>query len=86
MGVKRVVVHIDRLVLGGFAGEDRDAVLSGLRVELARLMAAPGAADAAASIGSVAALRAPTIRAHPESTPLEIGTAAARAIGGALKP
>jgi hypothetical protein len=34
--MKRVIVHIDRLVLKGFRPEDRHAIAEGLRVELGR--------------------------------------------------
>lgn len=40
----KVVLHIDRLALKGFAREDRHAIVAGLRDALARQFAAPGAA------------------------------------------
>ena len=39
----KVVLHIDRLALKGFAREDRHAIVAGLRDALARQLAAPGA-------------------------------------------
>jgi hypothetical protein len=46
----RVVLHIDRLALNGFARADRHAIVEGLRDELGRRLAEPGvAADLTAS-------------------------------------
>lgn len=45
-GVKRVVVHIDRLLLHGVRGRDRDALADALREELGLLLAEPGAVRA----------------------------------------
>jgi hypothetical protein len=40
----KVVLHIDRLALKGFAREDRHAIVAALRQTLARQLAEPGAA------------------------------------------
>ena len=39
VGMKRVVVHIDRLVLNGFRHADRHAIAAGLQQELGRVFA-----------------------------------------------
>ena len=40
----KLVLHIDRLALRGFAREDRHAIVAGLHDALARQLAEPGAA------------------------------------------
>lgn len=40
----KVMLHIDRLALKGFAREDRHAIVAALRQTLARQLAEPGAA------------------------------------------
>jgi hypothetical protein len=47
--MRRVLVHIDRLVLKGFAHADRHALAEGLREELARQLTEPGLAVRLAS-------------------------------------
>lgn len=42
----KVVLHIHRLALNGFAFEERHAIVAALRETLARELAAPGAAAA----------------------------------------
>jgi DNA polymerase III delta prime subunit len=45
VGMKRVVLHIDSLVLKGFRHEDRHGIAEGLQQELSRLFADPQAAQ-----------------------------------------
>jgi hypothetical protein len=82
--VRRVVVHIDGLVLHGFRHGDRHAVAAGLRAELGRLLAQPGAAARVAALGSIARLSAAPVRAASATAPRALGAAAARAVGGAI--
>lgn len=82
--MKRVVVHIDGLVLRGFRHADRHAVSSGLRDELGRLLAQPGVAERVAALGSIARLTAAPVRAGTGVAPRAVGASAARAIGGAI--
>ena len=51
--MKRVVLHIDRLVLRGFDREDQAGISEGLRAELGRLLATPQAAQALVAQRSV---------------------------------
>ena len=63
---RRVVIHIDELVLRGFRPEDRHAIAEGLQAELARLYAAsPDALRTLAGLGSTARLRACLLHAAP---------------------
>jgi hypothetical protein len=83
--MRRVRLHIDTLVLHGVAYEDRRAVAAAIERELARSLAAPGAAGTLADLGHLDRLRAP--RVDPISaSPSHIGTAAGRGIARALAP
>lgn len=80
MGVKRVIVNIQRLSLGGVAAGDSSAVSTAIRTEMQRLMRAP-------DVGAAVALKTHTPHVSPGSTrvsshtsPDRIGTAIARAI------
>lgn len=81
MGVRRVAVHIDRLVLRGFEHADRHAVAAGLREELSRLFADPDVARRLTAGGDVARLRVGDITVDPGAAPQQVGAQAARGIG-----
>jgi hypothetical protein len=83
--MKRVVVHIDGLVLRGFRHPDRHAVSSGLQAELGRLLAQPGAAERVAALGSMNRLDGGSVRVGTGMALRAIGAAAARAIGSAIE-
>lgn len=86
MVVKRVVVHIDRLVLNGFQRGDRSAIAAGLQSELGRLLSQPGAAERLGGIGNVERVRTGKIQVAPSAKPEATGASAARAITrGALR-
>lgn len=78
--MKRVFVHIDRLVLGGFAGEERGAVTSALRAELERQLGRPDAVRDLAARGDVARLGLGRVNIAPRATPEGVGAQAAQAI------
>jgi hypothetical protein len=81
--VRRVHLHIDELVLHGVAFEDRRAVAAAIERELARRLAAPGAAERLASIGHLE--RVPALRVELASGgPAELGRAAGRGVANAL--
>ena len=80
MGMKRVIVHIDRLVLDGLGRENRQAVADGLQQELARLLAPPGVAGNLAARFGAGHLEAPPIRVPPAGRAGQIGALAAQAI------
>lgn len=84
--MKRVVVHIDRLVLKGFRQEDRQVVAEGLQQELARLFAEPGAATRLSGLGDIHRLRVNNLALRDGVQPGEIGEAGARGIGRELLP
>ena len=77
--MKRVVVHIDRLVLKGFRHEDRHSIAQGLREELNRLLLAePNAAAQFVSRGNLQGIRVGGVRVEAESKPVAVGVQLAR--------
>jgi len=83
--MKRVIVHIDSLVLRGFEHGDRHAIAAGLQQELTRLFADPRAARQLTTKGDVSRLRVGSININPALKPQGVGVAAARGIGRELK-
>jgi hypothetical protein len=77
MGMKRVIVRIDRLVLKGFGQADHDLIGADLQSELARLLADPEGVEQLASLGYVPSIRAE--KGHVDQ-PVRGGISAARAI------
>lgn len=80
MGMKRVVMHIDRLVLKGVGNADSHAIGEGMRGELARLLADPAIGDRLASPGHLSGPEARKLRVVQGVKPQELGISAARAI------
>ena len=83
----KIELRIERLVLDAewLGANARDAVAGAIRMELAHLLAQPGAADALRTIGAVDALPALTLTAGAESTRHGAGLAVAQALAGALR-
>lgn len=79
--MKRVIVHIDSLVLRGFNHAERHAIAAGLQQELARLFADPHATQQLTTRGDVSRLRVGSININSGSKPQGIGVEAARGIG-----
>lgn len=84
--MKRVVVHIDRLVLNGFRAEDRHAIAAALQQQLGRVLAARDAVAGLPDKGDVAQLRVDGVQFEPSSNPQQIGTSVAQGIARAIKP
>jgi hypothetical protein len=78
--MKRVVVHIDRLVLNGFRDADADAIGEEMRIELARMIADPATGERLASVGHVPSLHAGKVRLAPGARLEGLGVSAGRAI------
>ena len=83
--MKRVIVHIDSLVLRGFHHEDRHAIAAGLQQELARLFADPHVAQQFTARGDLSRLRVGSIDINPTAKPQGVGVEAARGIGREMK-
>jgi hypothetical protein len=84
--MRRVVLHIDRLVLRGFEPGQRHAVAQGLQAELARQLAEPGAAQQWVSRGDVAHVAAGVVRIVPGAQPSAVGEQAARGVATRGRP
>lgn len=82
--MRRVVLHIDRMVLGGFANAYSRAVGEGMRGELARLLADPATVERLASLGNVARLDAGRISLAHDVKPQRLGMSVGRAIARGL--
>ena len=78
--MKRIVLHVDRLVLRGWRGVDARAVGAALRGELARWLADPAARERLAARGDVRALQLGKVRVEHEATPARIARSLARSI------
>jgi hypothetical protein len=85
MGMKRVVVHVDRLVLKGFRHEDQHAIAAGLRQELGRVFTDAEAVSHLRAMGDVSRLRVGGVHIEHGSTPQRVGENVARGIGKEIK-
>lgn len=83
--MKRVIVHIDKLVLNGVARKDRHAFAQGLRNELSRVLAEPGSGERLAQRGDSAGLRVAGIRYGTRVKPARLGAQAGRAVAKGIK-
>lgn len=78
--MKRVVLHIDRLVLRGFRPENRAAIVEGLRGELGRLLADPTTSARLSSTPQVPKIDAGRVSVRQGGEASQIGAA----LGGAV--
>jgi hypothetical protein len=78
--MKRLPVHIDRLLLKGVRHEDRHAIAERLQHELGRLLAEPGVARRLATTTDTARLKTATVRVAWGKRPVRLGTFTARNI------
>lgn len=83
--MKRIIVHIDSLVLRGFNHEDRHAIAAGLQQELAKLFTDPQVAQQLTVKRNVSRLRVGSININTGSKPQGVGVEAARGIGREMK-
>jgi len=83
--MKRVIVHIDSLVLKGFRHEDRHAVAEGLSAELGRLLASPDAARQLGAQDGVSRLKIGAVRIGQGSQLGAVGVQAAQGIARGIK-
>jgi hypothetical protein len=83
--MKKVILHIDRLVLKGFRNEDRHAIAEGLHQELTQALVDTQAVHQLTTNGDVLHLRAASIQILRSSTPQHVGSQVARSIGKGMK-
>lgn len=83
--MKRVVIHIDRLVLKGFRHGDRQSIASGLQQELGRVFADREAVQHLTTVGDVSRLQVGRVQFEQGSKPQRVGEDVARGIGKEMK-
>lgn len=83
--MKRIVLHIDSLVLKGFRHEDRHGIAEGLQQELTRLFVDPQAIQQLTANGDVSRLRIGGIQIRLDSKPQHVGLQVAQGIGKGMK-
>ena len=83
--MKRVVLHIDSLILKGFWHEDRHGIAEGLQHELSRLFADPQTAQQLTANGDISRLRVDSIQIAHNEKPQRVGSQVARGIGKGMK-
>ena len=83
--MKRVVVHIDRLVLKGFRHEDRHAIAAGLQQELSRVFGDREAVENLSTAGDVSRLQVRGVQLEQGKKPQHIGENVAQGIGREIK-
>lgn len=82
--MKRIVVHIDSLILRGFRHEDRHAITAGLQAELTRLFTEPSSAARLANRGDVSRLKIGNVQLAKGTKPEGVGTQLAQGITGGI--
>lgn len=83
--MKRVVVHIDRLVLKGFRNEDQHAVAAGLQQELSRVFADRDVVSHLGAMGHMSLLQVGNVHIAHGSKPQCVGVSVAQGIGKEIK-
>jgi hypothetical protein len=83
--MKRVVVHIDCLVLKGFRHEDRHAIAAGLQQELARAFADHNAVAFLKNAADLTRLRVSGVQIEHGTKPQRVGEHVGRGIAKELK-
>jgi len=83
--MKRVIVHIDRLVLKGFDVEDQHRIAADLQAELGRTLAVPKMHEWLAGLRNVQHIQVGATNTDPSAKTASHGTSAARAIVRSLK-
>jgi hypothetical protein len=79
--MKRVIVHIDRLVLKGLGNGSAEAIAQGLQQQLAATLSGHGAVDALSSAGHIARLQMGPVAMSADASPVVVGHSLAHAIG-----
>ncbi len=81
-----VQIHIDALVLHGFAPADRYRIADAVQIELTRLFAEQGVSAALQHGGEASRLQAAAINVTPSMRGETIGAQVARSVYGSLNP
>jgi hypothetical protein len=78
--MKRIVVHINRLVLDGFDNKHAESIGAGMRGELVQLMRDSVTSARLASLGHVPSKHAGEVKVASDRDPHRLGVESARAI------
>lgn len=78
--MKRVVVHINSLVLDGFHNRHAESIGAGIRGELVRLLGDSVTSARLASLGHVPSMHAGEVKVASDRDPHRLGVESARAI------
>jgi len=81
MGLKRIVIHIDRLALKGFRDQDRVAIAAGLQDELARVLGDRADVRRLSTTADALRLQVGSVPVERGSRPRRVGQVVARGIG-----
>jgi hypothetical protein len=84
--MKRLVIHIDRLVMKGLRREDASSITENLREHLTRELAAPETLQRILARGDVPWLQAGKVSISAGNASARIGERAAHAIAARVKP
>lgn len=79
--MKRVIVHIDRLVLHGLGDDSPEGIAQGLRQQLAAALSAPGAVDTWSNSGHSPRLQVGPVVMTADASPAQVGQSLGGAIG-----
>ena len=83
--MKRLVLHVERLVLRGVPYPDRHAIANALQAELSRLLARPEAdSSRIAAVDSAPPARPVAAPIARDATPAQLGRAVAGAVGSRI--
>jgi hypothetical protein len=83
--MRRVIVHIERLVLKDFRREDRDAIAAGLEQELGRVFADRAAVSLLGAMGDVPRLQLGGVNIAYGASAQGIGESVAQRVGQEVK-
>ncbi len=86
MKPRRLSLHVDELVLHGFAGADRHRIGMAAERELTRLLAERGVPGSPRRGREMASIDAGTVALPPGASPWIVGAAIARAVYRGLEP
>jgi hypothetical protein len=85
MDMKRLILHVDRLVLNGFRSDERHALAESLRGELTRSLGRRETVRLLASRRNVARLALPVLRVPAATKVARVGERIAHAIARGMK-
>lgn len=83
--MKRINIHIDRLLLRGFSSEDKQGIAEGIQLELTRMFSNAESARNLVTQGNKARLRIRSVQISLGTKPLLVGSRVGQAIGKGIR-